>query len=133
MWKDFPRISFFRLSTFITRYCEANFFLILNFQGNSKKKESFKTITIIGFVISNKKGKSFPDYSGPIGLDMLKFSISSISFFITNTGKFHGLVDSFICFNSSCSFTSCSIACNFSLVNGSLLYPHRLVSQPFYE
>lgn len=67
------------------------------------KKQSFKLITITGHDLYNKEGKGIPGCDEPIGwitlftaLNLVSFSVSKIPFFMTNTGKFHGLVDSSI-------------------------------------
>lgn len=77
------------------------------------KKETFKSVTIIGHSLCNREVKELPGCREPISwitLFMILKSVNILHFlnflFITSTGEFQVLEDSLICWPFSCSYTS---------------------------
>ena len=106
---------------------KANFSLSFSCKG-VVEKQYFKSITVRDHPLGNKKGKGIPDCRESIGWITLLIALRSVTilhfpdfFLTTNTGEFQGLVDSSICWASSCSCTSYSRACGFSIVKGHCL------------
>lgn len=66
------------------------------------KKQSYKSIVVIGYSLGNKESRGIPGYKGPIGCITLFTILKSVNiphcpgfflpfFFITNTEKLDGL------------------------------------------
>jgi len=87
------------------------------------KKQSVRSITVIGHSLGNNEGNGIPGYKEPISWIILLIALRSVNtlhlpdlLLITNIREFQGLGDFSISWASSFSWTSCAGAWSCSFV-----------------
>ena len=114
LWENLSLIALSRLRIIISRHWEANYSLSFLCKG-VVKKQSFKSVTIRGYLLGKREGKGIPDCREPIGWITLLTALRSVTilhfpdfFLTTNTGEVQELPESSICWTSSCFCIRCS-------------------------